>query len=173
MEEITYRVVRSNRRSLCLEVTSDLQVIVRAPKGASEAVIAAFVERYTPWARRKLTARQAALEKRPEPTEAELLALIAEAKAVIPPRVAHFADVMGLRYTGVKISRARTRFGSCSPKDSLSFSCRLMRYPMEAIDYVVVHELAHIPHKNHGADFWRAVEAVLPDYKARRALLRD
>ena len=90
----------------------------------------------------------------------------------IPPKVRHYAAIMGLRPTGIRITSARTRFGSCSGKNSLCFSWRLMEYPEEAVDYVVVHELAHIVHKNHGPDFWALVGQHMPDYKRRRALLR-
>ena len=79
---------------------------------------------------------------------------------------------MGVQPTGVRITSARTRFGSCSGKDSLCFSWRLMQYPEDAVDYVVVHELAHIVHKNHGPYFWALVGQYMPDYKRRRALLR-
>lgn len=57
-------------------------------------------------------------------------------------------------------------------KNGLCFSWRLMQYPPEAVDYVVVHELAHIVHKNHGNAFYALIGSVLPDYPARRALLR-
>lgn len=80
---------------------------------------------------------------------------------------------MNLYPTGLKITSARTRFGSCSGKNSICFSWRLMDYPELAIDYVVVHELAHIVHKNHGPQFWALVERYLPDYRARRAMLRE
>jgi len=80
---------------------------------------------------------------------------------------------MNLYPTGLKITSARTRFGSCSSKNSICFSWRLMYYPEPAIDYVVVHELAHIAHKNHGPQFWALVERYLPDYRARRAMLRE
>ena len=73
---------------------------------------------------------------------------------------------------GIRITAARTRWGSCSGKNSLCFSLFLMRYPMEAIDAVVVHELAHIRHKNHGPDFYRLVEGTLPDYRQRIGLLK-
>lgn len=80
---------------------------------------------------------------------------------------------MNLYPTGLKITSARTRFGSCSGQNSICFSWRLMDYPELAIDYVVVHELAHIVHKNHGSQFWALVERYLPDYRARRAMLRE
>ena len=78
---------------------------------------------------------------------------------------------MGLRPAGITITGARTRFGSCSSKRRISFSFRLMQYPPEAIDYVVVHELAHLRHMNHSAQFYALIE-YMPDYKARRALLK-
>jgi len=74
---------------------------------------------------------------------------------------------MGVSPEGITVTGARTRFGSCSPKNRLCFSWRLMQYPEEAIDAVVVHELAHILHKNHGKQFYKAVENVLPDYRTR------
>ena len=80
---------------------------------------------------------------------------------------------MGVMPTGLHITAARTRWGSCSGKNSLCFSLFLMRYPPEAIDAVVVHELAHIRHKNHGPDFYRFVEKTLPDYRQRIALLKQ
>ena len=79
---------------------------------------------------------------------------------------------MGLTPAGISITGAEKRFGSCSGKNRLCFSWRLMLYPPEAVDYVVVHELAHIRHKNHGRDFYALVASILPDYRQREALLR-
>ena len=67
---------------------------------------------------------------------------------------------------------ARRRFGSCSAEGHICFSWRLMQYPPEAIDYVVVHELAHLKHMDHSDAFYALVAQYLPDHKARRALLR-
>ena len=108
----------------------------------------------------------------PEPDEAGQAELIRRAKIELPPKVQYYAKLMNLYPTGLKITSARTRFGSCSGKNSICFSWRLMDYPESAIDYVVVHELAHIAHKNHGPQFWALVERYLPDYRARRAMLR-
>ena len=85
----------------------------------------------------------------------------------------HYARLMGVQPAGVRITGARTRFGSCSGSNRICFSWRLMDYPEAAVDYVVVHELAHIVHKNHGPQFWALVARYLPDWRARRALLRD
>ena len=86
--------------------------------------------------------------------------------------MAHWAQRMGVQPTGITVTAARTRFGSCSGKNRLSFSLYLMAYPETAIEYVVVHELAHIRHHDHSPAFYREVEAYLPDWRARRALLR-
>jgi len=105
-------------------------------------------------------------------TGEEQEALVLLAKEKIPPIVEHYADIMGLSPQGVRITKAEKRFGSCSGKNRLCFSYRLMQYPQEAIEYVVVHELAHIVHKNHGRDFYALIETTLPDYKKREALLK-
>lgn len=73
----------------------------------------------------------------------------------------------------MRITAARTRYGSCSGKNSLSFSCFLVNYPDQAIDLVVVHELCHIRVKNHGPAFYALLEQYLPDYRERRQLLRS
>ena len=116
--------------------------------------------------------RQRAAEAGPPPTPEEIEALRAQARAVLPGKVAHYAALMGLSPTGVKITSARKRYGSCSAKNSLCFSCFLMRSPDEAVDAVVVHELAHIRHKNHGPDFYALVQRYMPDYQARKKLLK-
>lgn len=96
-----------------------------------------------------------------------------KAKQDLQKRVRSYADLMQLEYAQVRISSARTRWGSCSAKNSLSFTWRLIMCPPEIIDYLVVHELSHIQHKNHGEEFWRQVGSVLPDYKKRRTWLKE
>lgn len=86
--------------------------------------------------------------------------------------MAYYSERMGLYPTQVRITGARTRFGSCGSQGHICFSWRLMQYPPEAIDYVVVHELAHLRYMNHGAEFYALIARYLPDWKARRALLR-
>jgi len=168
---IEYRVVYSGRKSLAIEVTKDAEVIVRAPYRTPKKLIEKAVAEHVPWIERHVRQK---LENPPdpEPSEAEKAALIRTARQILPPLVAQWAERMGVNPTGITVTSARTRFGSCSPKDRLSFSFRLMQYPDAAIEYVVVHELAHIRHKNHGPEFYREIERFLPDRKAREALLR-
>ena len=91
--------------------------------------------------------------------------------AVLPERVAYWSTVMGVRPAGIKITTAKKRYGSCSSKHSLCFSCYLMRSPMEAVDLVVVHELCHIQEMNHGPRFYALLERYLPDWRERKRLL--
>lgn len=168
-----YTLIRSRRKTLALEITKDCKLLVRAPLRCSEEAIRAFVARNERWiARSADKVRQRAAEAGPPPTEEELAALKALARNLLPEKVARYAAAMGLSPTGIKITSAQKRYGSCSAKNSLCFSCYLMRSPDEAIDAVVVHELAHIRHKNHGPQFYALVERYLPDYRARKKLLK-
>ena len=169
----TYELIRSGRRTVALEITPDGRVLVRAPRRMPQTEIDTFVQRHTSWLETHLARQKVRAAAHPEPDAAWRAALIERAKAVLPARVAHYGTIMGLTPAGVRITDARRRFGSCSGKNRLCFSWRLMLYPPEAVDYVVVHELAHILHKNHGPAFYACIAAVLPDYKARIRLLRD
>lgn len=169
---MTYEIVRSSRRTVALEVTREGRVLVRAPLRMPQGEIERFVASHAAWlekAQAKVAARQAA---HPPLTEQETAALRQRAKELLPDRVAHYAAIMGVTPTSVKITSARTRFGSCSGKNGICFSLYLMQYPEEAIDYVVVHELAHIRHYDHSPAFYAEVAKVLPDYKERMKLLK-
>jgi len=96
-----------------------------------------------------------------------------QARRVFTERVRFYARQNGFEYSKIRISSAHTRWGSCSSKGTLSFTWRLVMAPLDIIDYVIVHELTHLHHPNHSKDFWRSVEAILPDYKSRRKWLKD
>ncbi len=73
---------------------------------------------------------------------------------------------MGVSPTGIKINSAKKRYGSCTGENSLNFSLYLMDKPDEFINYVVIHELAHIRHHNHSKDFYKFIEQFMPEYKS-------
>lgn len=79
----------------------------------------------------------------------------------------------GLIPTKIKISKAKKRWGSCSGKNSINLSCYLTKLPHEVIEYVIIHELCHITHKNHSKAFWSEVAKHCPDYRQRVTLLRE
>lgn len=84
-----------------------------------------------------------------------------------------YAPKWGLKVNSLRITSAKTRWGSCSAKNTLNFSYRLAMLPPEAFEYVVVHELAHIRHHNHSSAFWSFVAQMLPDYQKRRQWLKQ
>lgn len=170
---VEYRLIRSRRKTLGLEVTADLEVVVRAPWRLPQREIRRFVEQHQDWIVKKLAVQQHRrwVDPAGHVTPEQEQELRRQAKERLPQRVAHFAARMGVTSTGVKITGAKKRFGSCSGKNSLCFAWRLMLYPPEAIDYVVVHELAHIRHHDHSRAFWAFVEQTLPDYRERQQLL--
>ena len=170
---VSYSIKRSSRKTLALEITPEAQVLLRAPFSASLTEIQRFVLMHMAWVEKHLPPAQARVQARPLPSDKELEELRRLAKTHIPPRVEHYAAIMGLSPAAVTITGAKKRFGSCSAKNRLCFSLFLMRYPDAAIDYVVVHELAHIRHKNHGKAFYACIAAVLPDYPQRRKLLKS
>ena len=144
-----YTVIRSHRRTMALEVTREGAALVRAPYGASDAAIARFAAQHQAWLESHMARRQAYLAAHPAPSPQQAEAWRQQAKAVLP------------------------QFGSCSGKNRLSFSLYLMAYPAAAIEYVVVHELAHIRHHDHSPAFYAEVERYLPDWRARRELLKN
>ena len=95
------------------------------------------------------------------------------AKRDITNRVIEFAKLMSVNPTSVKITGAKTRWGSCSSKGSLNFSWRLIMADSDVVDYVVVHELAHLREMNHSKKFWDVVAETLPDYKERKKRLKE
>lgn len=114
----------------------------------------------------------------PSLPEAELRAALAclyreAAKERLPKAVERFAPLVGKFPQQVRITSAKTRWGSCSAKGGLNFSWRLLLAPPETVDYVVVHELAHLIEFNHSPRFWAIVEGILPDYKTHRQSLQE
>jgi len=95
------------------------------------------------------------------------------AKKIFNERVLRYSALMGVTPTAVKINSAKTRWGSCSGKNSLNFSWRLAATDEDLIDYVVVHELAHIKEHNHSANFWATVAKFMPDFAERRHRLKS
>ena len=162
----------SKRKTISLEITRNAEILVRAPIGLSNKRIEEFISSHSDWIRIHLEKRRDQIMNHPEPTDDELKELKTAAWRIIPEKVKKYSEIMGIIPEHVSINSAKTRFGSCSDKNRLNFSCRLMSYPDEAVDYVVVHELAHIKHHDHSKQFWALVEEYMPDYKERKKLLK-
>jgi predicted metal-dependent hydrolase len=117
----------------------------------------------------KFCLAQAALPKAPAVFESWYKQ---QAALILAERTRQFALQHGFQFTKVRITSARTRWGSCSSRGTLNFTWRLVMAPLPMIDYVVIHELVHLQIKNHSKDFWGKVGSLMPDYQSRRKWLK-
>ena len=157
-----------------MQIDKNLSITVRAPYGTKRHEIDSFIAKNERWLENAYRRMAEKVNNMPvySDNEAEIKRLKAEAKRVICPMVDYYADMLGLYPEKIGFTKAKGRFGSCSGKNSINFSCYLMLYDRRAIEYVVVHELCHIKHKNHSKAFYSLIESVMPDYKEREKLLK-
>ena len=91
----------------------------------------------------------------------------------LPNLVDIYSKKMNLTPTSLKYRKNKRTWGSCNYKNGLNFNILLMKFPIELMEYVVIHELAHIKHKNHSKKFWDLVEEFCPDYKQREKIFKN
>lgn len=168
----SYTMIRSGRRSIQIRVDAKGQVEVRGPRRLTKAQAEAALETHRDWVLTQIARQTARAAQRHILSDAELAQLTVQAERDLPVRTAQWAARMGVQPTGVRITRAATRWGSCSAKDRICYSCRVMLLPEDLRDYIVVHELAHIRQKNHSPAFYAEGARCMPDFAARRQALR-
>ena len=170
-----YELIRSERRSLSLELRADGSLLVRAPRRLPPSEIAAFVESRGQWIAQKRALLQQGQEccGGPPLTAAELAALKQAAAADLPARVERWAGRIGVQPQGLTLRTQRRRWGSCSGRGRISLNALLMLAPEAVRDYVVVHELCHLRELNHSPRFWQEVAQALPEYGAAQAWLKQ
>lgn len=173
--EIDYTVIKSGRKTLALQIKNG-KLIVRAPYRVRNDDIKLFVGAHRDWIEKQLSV----IEKREEKLASvahlsadELAKLSKKATEIIPQRVEYYANLLGVTYGRISVRTQKTRWGSCTARGDLSFNCLLMLAPEEVLDSVIVHELCHRKHMDHSARFYAEVEKIMPDYKERRAWLRQ
>lgn len=164
---IPVEIVRSDRKTVGIQVKPDGRVVVRAPRGLSDGELEWIIRQREDWIRihvAQMQERMAAQPPADQLTIEEVRALAAQAAHVIPHRVAYYAPKVGVTYGRITIRNQRSRWGSCSGKGNLNFNCLLMLAPPEVLDSVVVHELCHRKEMNHSQRFYAEVLRVFPDY---------
>lgn len=170
---IEYVHKKSDRRTISVSVNDDGILEVRSPRRMSDGLVENFILDNGEKILRMLERNRERREYEERLGDAGLAELRRRAAAVIPERVRHYSRIMGVTPQRVRINAARTRFGSCSVLGNLNFSCRVMAYSAKAVDYVVIHELAHLIHMDHSAAFWRVVASYMPDYTDARHELKQ
>lgn len=191
---MNYKIIRSKRRTVALLISPDATLTVRAPFVTTLEYIRKLVFEKRSWINKKQM--QILKNGIPPPSKkfvgsedffylGKLYKLNFESRAgtiewyrrqalpKITERARWYSQKTGWEFKSISITKAEKRWGSCSPSGSINFSWKLIMAPPEVVDYVVVHELAHIPERNHSAGFWNKVKSVLPDYKERRKWLRE
>lgn len=210
----TFILIRSARRTMALEIKPNAELVVRVPLGTPLAQARRFIARHREWIKKKQAAalsrprlqprefadgeefpllgqsyRLRVVEKLSEdidwdgqlrlaasalPRAREIITKWYKEKArqVLTERVEHYSGIMGCCPSVIRITSPRKRWGSCGAGGSVNFNWKLIMAPLEVIDYLVVHELAHLWHRGHGRDFWGMVSLHIPEYKQRQKWLK-
>ena len=174
----TVPVVRSDRKTVSLELKRDGTFFLRAPRRCDDAFLLSFLKSREGWLRSHLK-KQEDLRRANEsmPTEKlgaeQIRALAEDALLDLPERVRRYAPLVGVTCGRITVRNQKTRWGSCSSAGNLNFNCLLMLTPPEVRDYVVIHELCHRLEMNHSPRFWAEVARVCPDYKLRLRWLKE
>ena len=172
-----YRLIRSNRKTLAIQVSASGQVTVRAPRTMSDTTIENFLTQKESWILKHLS--HAASEPVPSPGENRPLSdfrrsyYMESARKIFKRKTAAYAKKMSVTYGRITIREQKTRWGSCTPKTGrIRLNLQLAGYPEVCLEYILVHELAHLRIPNHSPAFWKLVEEYIPNWKEIRRQLR-
>ena len=209
------KIIRSPRRSLCLSINKDGQLIVHAPRKLSVNDIFKYIEEKEKW----ITTKQKEIENKLNINKNviayneflflgkkyKLLRLdglnkielsdkniiipnkisddcvlqkvrlwyIDHAKRILFERLEYFADLMQLDYLSVKLDNSKNRWGSCDSSRNIKLNYRLVMLPHKTIDFVLIHELAHILEFNHSKQFYKIISSIMPSYKLQQKILKE
>jgi len=166
-ELIRYKVVRKPIKHLYMEVKEGY-VEVRCNRFVSKKFIENFILKHKETVLKKLNKNHYFLGKKVK-KEVDFKNITPE---IVLPIVDRYSKKMSLFPSKVSFRFNKTRWGSCSYKNSIVFNYYLVKLPIEVVEYIVVHELSHIKHKNHQKKFWKLVEEYMPDYKERIKVLK-
>ena len=168
-----YNVVYSNRKSIAVCIMTDGSVVVKCPRYASKKDIEEFVNANKELIEQTRTRILDNLKNKIVIDYEKKIELQEKALKVIDEKVKYYSKVMNVVPTKLVIGNAKSYWGYCDTKNGLNFSWRLMLASDEAIDYVVIHELAHIKQHNHSKEFWNEVEKIIPDYRKLKLELKE
>ncbi|UOS46006.1 M48 family metallopeptidase [Helicobacter pylori] len=189
LDDIPITIQKSKKiKTLSLNITPSLEVILKMPDSCSQARAHAFLKEQKAWLQKTLSAMQKkysllhsqtyqdkilVFDEEKNANDYTLTELKKILKIYLEQQLPLSAQKMQTSYTGFNIRNNAKVLGSCSYHNRLSFALLLVCAQKEAIDYVIIHELAHTIHKNHSKNFWRCVEIFCPNYRALREHLKQ
>lgn len=175
IEDVTLPVEleRLKRKTLAIQVTRDIHLLIKAPWGMSEREISRFVEQKQFWLYKQAKRMMECKTKHVERSKEEIRILREQAREILTEKTNVYVQQLGVSYNKIRIGNQTTRWGSCSSKGTISYNWKLVLMPEAIMDYVVVHEVCHLKEMNHSSQFWQLVSRVLPDYEQRRAWLKQ
>ncbi|MGL2550787.1 M48 family metallopeptidase [Helicobacter pylori] len=191
LDDIPITIQKSEKiKTLSLNITPSLEVILKMPDSCPQARANAFLKEQEAWLKKTLLAMQekhSLLRSRLNTYKDKILVFdevknandytLTELKKILKTylerKLPLIAQKMQTSYTGFNIRNNAKVLGSCSYHNRLSFALLLVCAQKEAIDYVIIHELAHTIHKNHSKNFWRCVKIFCPNYRALREHLKQ
>ena len=169
---VKYKVIYSKRKTVAISI-ENCEPVIKAPIGTDEETLKGIVEKHYSWIVKHIEMQKKKEALFRDLSSDDIKELKKEARKYFAEKTEYYAKKMGIDYGRITITSAQKRFGSCSSQGNISFSYRLMLYPESAREYVVVHELAHRKQMNHSKRFYDIIEAVMPDYKYRKRLLKQ
>ncbi|MDU9769729.1 M48 family metallopeptidase [Helicobacter pylori] len=191
LDDIPITIQKSEKiKTLSLNITPSLEVILKMPNSCSQTRASAFLKEQEAWLKKTLSAMQekySLLHSRLETYQNKILVFdevrnandytLTDLKKILKTylnqKLPLIAQKMQTSYTHFSIRNNDKVLGSCSYHNRLSFALLLVCAQKEAIDYVIIHELAHTIHKNHSKNFWRCVKIFCPNYRAIRERLKQ
>ncbi len=189
LDEIPITIQKSKKiKTLSLNITPSLEVILKMPDSCSQNRAHAFLKEQKAWLQKTLSAMQKKYSLLHSQTYQNKILVFDEVKnandytltelkkilkTYLEQKLPLSAQKMQTSYTYFSVRNNAKVLGSCSYHNRLSFALLLVCAPKEEIDYVIIHELAHTIHKNHSKNFWRCVEIFCPNYRALRERLKQ
>jgi predicted metal-dependent hydrolase len=173
----TINIIRTSRRkrSIALSIPSHENITIRAPLRTTIQEIDTFLSQQTNWLIKKIIVLQnyAALKEEHKKnldltpySKQQILTKFLE-------RATFWSTQLKVEFKKLLLSNAKKRWGSCTAENVIRINAVLIKVPVELLDYVIVHELCHVRHKNHSPYFWKMVASVMPDYQTRRNQLNQ
>ncbi|WP_139522861.1 M48 family metallopeptidase [Helicobacter pylori] len=191
LDDIPITIQKSEKiKTLSLNITPSLEVILKMPNSCSQARASAFLKEQESWLKKTFLAMQEkhsllrscletyqnkilVFDEMKNANDYTLTELKKILKTYLEQKLPLIAQKMQTSYTHFSIRNNAKVLGSCSYHNRLSFALLLVCTQKEAIDYVIIHELAHTIHKNHSKNFWRCVQTFCPNYRALRERLKQ